>query len=247
MSSIQKIVVEGALTKKKFHAPQEQHVCGNCGTEYKGYYCPNCGQKYNVERLTFTSIFKHTVEGITGFTPNLPRTLIDLFYRPGYLVSDYIQQKRRDYSNPFSTVLVLATSFILLNKYVYRSNLTEASLAYSEKLLDRQTGSDEISSAMQAQIAAQTEMMNSIFDNYGIFLLSTLLVIVFPMWIAFRSKRPGAVRLNFCECATASAYYSCLTLEISMIFGWLLRSPETFGLYTLISYAIALPLLALML
>lgn len=250
----QEVFVEGTLTKKKFNAPSESHVCGNCCTEYKGYYCPNCGQKYNVERLSFASIFNHAIEGITGFTPNLPRTLIDLFYRPGYLVRDYILQKRRDYSNPFSTVLILAAAFMLCTRYVYHTDLTQASMAYGDALYstamsERLVADSEgiVSQQVAEQQQLTIEMMDIIYDNYGIFLLGTLIIMVFPMWLAFRSKKGGWLQLNLCECATASAFYTCLTLEISILAGWLMNSSDGFILYSIVSYGVSIPLLVVML
>jgi len=239
MKSIREIFVEGSLTQKKFSEPLSDHVCSNCGTAYKGYYCPMCGQKFNVSRLSFSNIFKHAIENIVGFTPNLPRTLLDLLYRPGYLVKDYLQQKRCNYSNPFSTVLLLATIYTVLSEYVYHIDLAQSTLEFGKDLYQGEA------EAMTQELTAK--MMTIIYGNYGIFLLTTSLIAMFPIWLSFRGLGKDQLHLNLCESLTVSTYFTCISMLVALVFEWMLLEPGSITFYTVLTNGITLPLFVLML
>ena len=111
------IIRAGLLAQRHPQQPEGLQHCLNCGATYEGAYCPHCGQSCEVRRINLSNATKSFVTNVIGLQAKLPRTLIDLFYRPGYLVSDYLSGKRQAYSNPFSTLLLLATLFVLINQY----------------------------------------------------------------------------------------------------------------------------------
>ena len=86
-------------------------VCSNCGEEYMGRYCPQCGQAGTWHRYTWRQIILNFLD-IWGLG-NRPifRTVKDLFWRPGYMVHDYLNGNRQYYFPPFK---LLAVSMILL-------------------------------------------------------------------------------------------------------------------------------------
>jgi len=239
MRSIHDIFVEGSLTQKKFNEPLTDRVCGNCGTAYKGYYCPVCGQKYNVSRLSFSNVINHAIENVVGFTPNLPRTLLDLLYRPGYLVKDYLLQKRCDYSNPYSTVLLLAAVYTLLSEYVFHIDLCQSTLDLGKGLYQ-----DNGAEATQEMTA---KMMSVIYGNYGIFLLTTAFITMFPIWLSFRGLGKDQLQLNLCESLTVSTYYTCISMLVALALEWMLVSPGSLNVYLVLSNGLTIPLFVLML
>jgi hypothetical protein len=88
-------------------------LCSNCGGEYTGRYCPQCGQSGIWTRYTWRQAFLNFLD-IWGLG-NRPmfRTIKELFWRPGYMVHDYLKGHRQFYFPPFKllAVMVVITMF----------------------------------------------------------------------------------------------------------------------------------------
>ncbi|MBQ6079051.1 MAG: DUF3667 domain-containing protein [Muribaculaceae bacterium] len=87
--------------------------CSNCGGEYTGRFCPQCGQSGIWSRYTWRQAFLNFLD-IWGLG-NRPmfRTIKELFWRPGYMVHDYLKGHRQFYFPPFKllAVMVVITMF----------------------------------------------------------------------------------------------------------------------------------------
>lgn len=95
---------EGPTT---YDAQVQEHHCLNCGTDYEGDYCPRCGQKATVGRITWRQLMGNFTE-LWDFTQRSAfSTLLQLFYRPGYLVSDYLNGRRARYFQPVKLLLLV--------------------------------------------------------------------------------------------------------------------------------------------
>lgn len=92
----------------------EPHVCLNCGKEYQGNFCPRCGQSGKTERFTMKSVFTNTLE-VWGFgNRGFVRNLIELLYRPGYMIRDYLQCRRQAYFQPVKMLFILCVLYALV-------------------------------------------------------------------------------------------------------------------------------------
>lgn len=89
-------------------------VCISCGHEHTEKFCPNCGEKSDVEKITLSSIFKSAISTLIdmdrGFLYNLKYLLIN----PKKLTEDYINGKRKGIFNPISFLLVAVTVYLLI-------------------------------------------------------------------------------------------------------------------------------------
>lgn len=99
-------------------ANKENHTCLNCKTVYTGNYCNRCGQSRTTTRYRLSNAFKNIVGGFTNIDNGFGRTLIDLVYRPGYMIRDFISGKRIQYFRPFQTLFVLAALYIMMVQIV---------------------------------------------------------------------------------------------------------------------------------
>ena len=88
-------------------------ICQNCGTSYQGNFCNRCGQTRNTPRYHLSNACKNIVGGFTNIDNGFGRTLIELLYRPGYMIRDFIGGKRVQYFRPFQTLFVLAALYIM--------------------------------------------------------------------------------------------------------------------------------------
>lgn len=86
-------------------------ICFNCGQEYTGRFCPQCGQAGSWSRFSWRQAFLNLLDiwGL-GSRP-IFRTIRDLFWRPGYMVRDYLNGHRQYYFPPFK---LLAVTLVIL-------------------------------------------------------------------------------------------------------------------------------------
>ena len=88
--------------------------CLNCGNEFEGHYCPECGQSADAGRFTIELILENLQTAILGRDGGVWFTLKSLFTRPGAMVVDILDGKRRRYFSPFPMLFLTLTVYILL-------------------------------------------------------------------------------------------------------------------------------------
>ncbi len=102
-----KVARKQRATPVSYVMKKEQHQCLNCNWEYEGNFCPCCGQESNVQRITWRSVGQNilSIWGMSGRT--LPHTLLMLLWRPGYLISDYLEGKRKSSFPPIQMLFLI--------------------------------------------------------------------------------------------------------------------------------------------
>lgn len=97
-----------------------RRTCSNCGTQYTGRICPQCGQAGTWSRYTWHQAILNLLD-IWGLG-NRPmfRTLKELFWRPGYMVRDYLAGHRNFYFPPFK-LLALCVVFVIFFSWLTRT------------------------------------------------------------------------------------------------------------------------------
>lgn len=95
-------------------ADRTQRVCSNCGESYTGRLCPQCGQPGTWSRYTWKQAALNFLD-IWGLG-NRPmfRTLKELFWRPGYMIRDYLNGHRQFYFPPFKLLAVTVILYIFV-------------------------------------------------------------------------------------------------------------------------------------
>lgn len=94
---------------------QESHHCNNCGNDFVGNFCPICSQKKSVERITWKSVAQSIAEVWGLHNRSLSYSLLQLFLRPGYFISDYISGKRQVSFPPVKMLAIIALLGILVD------------------------------------------------------------------------------------------------------------------------------------
>ena len=101
------ILSENQLEVKTTH-------CLNCGTEFEGKYCPECGQSAETRRFTLKFIFGNLLVAVLGRDGGIAYTLKNLFSRPGKMIVEILDGKRRKYVSPFPMLFLALTVYILI-------------------------------------------------------------------------------------------------------------------------------------
>ena len=91
----------------------EQHTCYNCGDVYEGDYCRSCGQPASTQRITLKQSFSNFFLSFLNIESGFLHTFYELWYRPGYMVMDFIRGHRKPYYKPFSLLIVMAATYIV--------------------------------------------------------------------------------------------------------------------------------------
>ena len=197
-----------AKLKKKRKEPialpeidHSHHVCQHCAYGFDGRICPQCGMPAEHVRFTFKRLI-HNFLDIWGMG-NRPmfRTMRDLFWRPGYMIHDYLTGHHLSYFPPFKMLAVL-TIFIFL-------------LALSLKLkpFDFSEHLARLVTPLEAKgVSIPTKLLLDYIARLVDFLdnndLSRIMVqnifVVLAAWIVFRKKGYNLVETFF-----AQIYINC--------------------------------------
>lgn len=96
----------------------EEHQCPNCGHVFKGNYCPVCSQGAGDGHITWKWVGKSILEIWGMDTRSLPNTLLQLLWRPGHLIGDYIGGHRQVCYKPVNMLFIVALVYVILMQII---------------------------------------------------------------------------------------------------------------------------------
>lgn len=184
----------------------EAHVCLNCGTEFRGHFCPGCGQKADTQRLTLRHVMDNLVSLFTNADGRLWHTLRDLFGRPGYMMRDYMRGHRAEYIPPIQLLFFLATLYLMM-KWLFHVDVDEV-IAMQAAPTDTAEDSAELAFLTHVQ-----DYLRMFLSNKALSALVMSVFLVFPMKFCIRRTEIGR-RLNYVELFYMSAYMECQVLIV---------------------------------
>ena len=99
--------------------------CVNCGHDYQGNYCPYCSQKRGVGRINWATVRSGLMEVWGLHSRSLPYSILQLMFRPGYFISDYINGKRQISFPPVKMLVILGIISVFIDKLTLRDHVKE--------------------------------------------------------------------------------------------------------------------------
>lgn len=204
---LQALQRRGTLVRKAKVDELEYHECSNCKTEYHGNYCPACGQRGDTKRLTFAE----GVDTLLGIFYNFDRgflhTLIDLFYRPGYMIRDYIRGRRSEYVKPIQLLFWMVTILVGLQMFT-KAESGNAVLSFVHELKQYLPQTEWVELAYKTVEWMCSEM--------AVYTLVKAMCVGFPMWFVFRRTDIGS-KTNVAESFYIRVYMACVMLMFSIL------------------------------
>jgi len=94
---------------------RQPHHCSNCGHEFVGNYCPYCSQKRGLGPITWKSVAKGIGEVWGLHNRSMLYTIVQLFLRPGYFISDYISGKRQVSFPPVKMLVLIGVLGVIVD------------------------------------------------------------------------------------------------------------------------------------
>lgn len=199
-------VVEGNHMLPMSDGAESTH-CLNCGTDFVGKYCPNCGQKATVARLSMRQGFVDLITIFTNFESGFFHTCLELIYRPGYMMRDFINGHRKEYVKPIQLLFLLGTLLLLLRYLLYGHGFGEIN-AVSEEAVQ------ELGHARFWNLFSQ--MIEWLYANRAAFCLLIVTMLVIPNWLCFH-RVDRASRLNISEHFYVMVYVGCQLLMSQIV------------------------------
>lgn len=191
-------------------APERE--CVNCGTRYRGNFCPACGQAATARRFVVRdmlhSVFATLVAGDNVFF----RTAGALLFRPGHMVRDYLYGRRARYFKPVQMLVRLVAVFVLCS-YIFNREYSVVNFV-SDDIVREHVHSETLAHAIAA--------LSSLLSNKAVYSLLLALISVLPFKLAFlgcKYLRPEGtmVGMNIAEHYYTLVYLSCLNLVVSIL------------------------------
>jgi|GEM_PF-3289838 hypothetical protein len=110
--------------------------CLNCGQPLHGdeNFCPHCGQHNDTRKISIKEIVLHFFGGFFAFDNLFVKTLIPLLTKPGKVSKEFINGRRKSYTNPFIFLLHSAIVFIIINSLVQLLEISKKQDLKSEQL-----------------------------------------------------------------------------------------------------------------
>ncbi len=103
----------------------ELHHCANCENTFAGNYCPHCSQKAGIGKISWKSVVQGALEVWGMHSRSLPYTLVQLAFRPGHMISDYINGKRQVSFPPLKMLVILGIISVAIDSiFVINDALT---------------------------------------------------------------------------------------------------------------------------
>ena len=194
--------------------------CLNCGTEFEGNFCPECGQSAETGRFTMRFIFENLLAAFLSKDGGIWFTLKNLFTRPGAMVVEILNGKRRKYFSPFPMLFFALTVYILLASVTgSRDNYRQAEQSYSNIEITKDGESDEQSKDYTERYNRIRRMGSNFIkfynNHYTVVFMLTLPLFLFAARVCYgKSNRRRYYRAEYLVAITYS-------MVIVVIFLWL--------------------------
>lgn len=182
--------------------------CLCCGHEYRGNYCPNCGQSASTGRLSFHAALVQVAASLTNLESGFVRSCVELFYRPGYMIRDYLYGKRTGYQKPFSMLFVLATIHVVVHYLCYQNGGVQVNQGMS---------ADGIESVTLLHLLQMLNaVINYLLSNQAILTLVFILFLTLPNWLVYKLTTYGRM-LNVAEHFYVMLFIGCQLLIFNIV------------------------------
>lgn len=117
--------------------------CKHCGTVFEGNFCPRCGQSRKVSKVTKHGFMMAFIEAYPQLAGSYLHTLLELIFRPGYMVRDYFRGHRIPYAGPFKTFVITVSVYALFVHVIQPQFMKEEAINFESISAEYKDSKDE--------------------------------------------------------------------------------------------------------
>ena len=178
--------------------------CRNCGEVNTHNFCSNCGEQ-QYKRITMKDVVSDFLSNLVTLEGPILNTLKDLTIRPGKMINDYLNGKRKGYYKPFQYyILAITTYFIFF--YLWDEQML-AMLSDIGATANTYGAAEDIKTM-------QDEMNKFQSDNMKFFTFLQIPLYAWLIWLFFR-KNSGH---SYTEALVSSLYILAQALFFGIVF-----------------------------
>jgi hypothetical protein len=131
-----------------------QATCANCGTVLLGPHCYACGQPVKGMVRHLSSILADAADTILNIDSRIFRTILPLYFRPGYLTNEYFDGRRVRYVTPFRLYFFLSIlAFFLMQFAIGDANFGNTAEEDSVDAIGKAMTAEEVAKQRDAALA----------------------------------------------------------------------------------------------
>ena len=93
---------------------RKENDCLNCGAILEGKFCHNCGQENLEMKESFGHMMNHAVSDYFHFDYQFFHTLKPLFFKPGFLTTEYLAGRRARYLHPVKMYIFISLVYFIV-------------------------------------------------------------------------------------------------------------------------------------
>lgn len=99
--------------------------CKNChhSLNEDDKFCSRCGQNTDTHKINLHYVIHELIHGILHLDGGIIHTTKALFTKPGIMIREYLEGKRKNHFSPIIYIVILSTIMVLINHYVYSDNI----------------------------------------------------------------------------------------------------------------------------
>ena len=210
--------------------------CLNCDTEFEGKFCPECGQRADTGRFTVRFIFENLLKGILSNDGGVWITLKSLFTKPGQMMVDILNGKRKSYFSPFPMLFLTLSLYVIIFTFTgsNNKNYDELHLDDNKKEIKKEIATEPASSSHQYSVDVELDdelaenveglakrCLKFYDNNYTVIFILTIPFYIFAARVCYGKKnRKRYNRGEYCipiiysliivvlyQCLTSIAFY----------------------------------------
>ena len=210
----------------------ESHVCRHCGEAYTGEFCPKCSMPARWKRFNWKLLIKNFMD-IWGLgSRSMFRTVRDLFWRPGYMIKDYLNGHHLSYFPPFKMLAVWSV-FMLFVIMLYQAitGITPAESFKAQSIIQSLRNSELNISTTANALLEQIGQVIVYLQGHMLYriIIQNILVVIAVKWAFSKVSN-----FNYVETFISQIYINSQFLIIAIVmilFSWQMPEDDGFSPY----------------
>lgn len=183
--------------------------CRNChhSLNEDDKFCSKCGQNTDTHKINLHYVIHELIHGILHLDGGIIHTTKALFTKPGIMIREYLEGKRKNHFSPIIYIVLLSTIMALILHYMYNDNIIQNFTIYQSK--------DENDIQIQkAVITIFTQMAEKLFKNLTLIHLLNIPLLSIGFYIAFKKM----TKYSFFEWLLIFSFCMIQIMIITIIF-----------------------------
>ncbi len=130
-------------------------ACANCGAPMLGAFCYACGQPEKGMIRHLASVLSDVADTVFNVDSRVFRSIVPLYFRPGFLTSEYFVGRRMRYVTPFRLFFFLC----VISFFAVQANLNIDNVVHFD--VGEQIASAQTSAEVQAKVASAVQALEA--------------------------------------------------------------------------------------